>query len=76
MVLLLRSWTSCLDVGFRAFLDPGLDSWNVTHALVMFHQLWEFAELVRNVWFTMPQKVVAEVEECDIGIGQLRKIRK
>ena len=41
----------------------------------MFHQLWEFIKLLRNIWFTFRQEAIEEVEVEDVGIGQLKKIK-
>ena len=67
------SWS---ELGFWAFLEPGPNSRNVTNFLVMFLQLWKFTELFRNFRFSMAHRVVEEVEEHNVSIGQLKKISK
>ena len=42
----------------------------------MFLQLWEFTELLRNFRFSFAQKVVEEVQEHNVSVGQLKKISK
>ena len=75
MSLQSSTWTvRCLEVGFWAFLNPGLDSWYVKYAVVMLHQLWEFIKLFRNVGFTFRQEAIQEVKVHDVSIGQLEKI--
>ena len=58
---------------FRAILDPELDTGNVKHTRVMFHQLGEFSETLRNCRVAFHQEVVEDVEENDISVGQLKK---
>ena len=72
----LDSQANCLEASFWAFLNPGLDSWNIKYAVVMLHQLWEFLQLFGNVGFTFRQKAVEKVEEHDVSIGQLKKIKR
>ena len=69
----LLSSVRCLEVTFRAFLDPGLDSGNVKYAVVMLHQLWKVIKLLRNLWFTFRQEAIEEVKENDVSKGQLEK---
>lgn len=61
-------------VSFRAFLDPGLDSWVLQNAFVKIHQQRKLLKWFRDSWLTTREKV-HKVEESDIYIGQLQGIK-